>query len=353
MSRFLSCSRFAHVLLLALLLAVVPAAFARGGSALKYAGVNLSGAEFNSSKKPGTLYKDYTYPKDTTYAYFAGKGMNIVRLPFLWERLQPEANGELDAAQLAQLKTAVSRAEANGQHLILDVHNYAKYNGERIGSSAVPISVFSDLWKRLADEFKDDDAVIFGLMNEPNGISSTAWAAAAQAAIDAIRATGAHNLILVPGTAYTGAHSWTNATAGGGVSNGDALAGIQDPDNRIAFEAHQYLDSDYSGTSGECVSSTVGADKLAAFTGWLRNNGKVGFLGEYAAGTGTTCQEALEGMLGYIEANADVWLGWTWWAGGEWWNTSYPFNVQPDADGSDKPQMAILAPHARRITSPR
>ncbi|HYM85665.1 MAG TPA: glycoside hydrolase family 5 protein, partial [Pseudoxanthomonas sp.] len=63
---------------------------------LKYAGVNLAGAEFNSSKKPGTLYKDYTYPSESDYAYYASKGMNVIRLPFLWERLQPQANGALD-----------------------------------------------------------------------------------------------------------------------------------------------------------------------------------------------------------------------------------------------------------------
>ncbi len=56
---------------------------------LRYAGVNLAGAEFNSARRPGTLYKDYTYPAATDYAYFAGQHMNIVRLPFLWERLQP------------------------------------------------------------------------------------------------------------------------------------------------------------------------------------------------------------------------------------------------------------------------
>ncbi|OLG97535.1 cellulase, partial [Xanthomonas oryzae pv. oryzae] len=56
---------------------------------LKYVGVNLSGAEFNSRKKPGTLFKDYTYPAASDFSYFAGKGMNTIRLPFLWERVQP------------------------------------------------------------------------------------------------------------------------------------------------------------------------------------------------------------------------------------------------------------------------
>lgn len=337
----------AGLLALALLTA---APLAAAADALKYAGVNLAGAEFNASKKPGTLYKDYTYPAATDYAYFAGKGMNIVRLPFLWERLQPEPLGELDAEQLALLKKAVDQAKANGQHLILDVHNYAKYDGERIGPDGAGVDRLADLWKRLAAVFGSDEAVVFGLMNEPNGVSATDWAAAAQAAIDAIRAAGARNLILVPGTAYTGAHSWTSATSGGGVSNADALAGLHDPLKHYAIELHQYLDKDYSGTSDTCVSATIGAEKLQAVTAWLRAQGKTGFLGEFGGADNATCRQAVDGMLSYIEQNRDAWLGWTWWAGGAWWKTDYPFNLQPDKDGTDNPQMELLAEHAAAVT---
>ena len=319
--------------------------------ALRYAGVNLAGAEFNSAKKPGTLYKDYLYPADADYAYFAAQGMNIIRLPFLWERLQPQANGDFDADQLGLLHTAVERAKSHGQKLILDVHNYAKYQGQRIGSDEVPVAAFADLWKRLANEFKGDDAVIFGLMNEPNALTAPAWAAMAQSAIEAIRGTGAGNLILVPGTAYSGAHSWLSAAAGGGTSNGQALlATIRDPSNRIAFEVHQYLDQNSSGTSGQCVSASVGRERLRAFTDWLRSNGKVGFLGEFGVGTDATCLSALDDMLSFIADNGDVWLGWSYWAAGAWWKSDYPFNVQPGKDGSDKAQTPILSRHAKQIS---
>lgn len=64
---------------------------AQSATGLKYAGVNLSGAEIKSSQKPGVLSIDYRYPAADEYAYFAGKHMNTVRLPILWERLQPRA----------------------------------------------------------------------------------------------------------------------------------------------------------------------------------------------------------------------------------------------------------------------
>ena len=50
-------------------------------------------------------------------------------------------------------------------------------------------------------------------------------------------------------------------------------------------EMHQYLDSDGSGTSATCVSSTIGAERLAAATSWLQANNLKGFLGEIGAGS--------------------------------------------------------------------
>ncbi|KQQ69946.1 cellulase [Xanthomonas sp. Leaf131] len=334
--------------LLLILLGVLPQIHAQT-RALTYAGVNLSGAEFASSKKPGVLNKDYMYAPASDYTYFAGVGMNTIRLPILWERLQTSAHGELDPAQLALVQQAVARAKASGMYLVLDIHNYAKYYGYKIGTPEVPIATFTDLWRRLALVFKNDDTVIFGLMNEPNGLPAGGWAAAAQAGIDSIRATGANNLILVPGALWTGAHSWYSPT-NDGYSNATALTSIYDPLNRYAFEVHQYLDADSSGTTNVCVSATVGADRLRSFTEWLRLNHKRGFLGEFGTANNTVCNEALQGMLGYMEANADVWLGWTWWAAGSWWNISYQYSVHPNKDGTDKPQMSILSPQATHAT---
>ncbi len=334
---------------LVLVSATLTPALAQTDHKLEYAGVNLAGAEFNSSKKPGTLYKDYLYPSESDYAYYASKGMNVIRLPFLWERLQPQAYGVLDGQQLSYLRTAVNRAKTRNLRVVLDVHNYAKYYGKRIGTPETPVVAFADFWSKLAAEFSSDDAVVFGLMNEPNGIDADAWADVAQAGLDAIRATGARNLVLVPGTAYSGAHSW-NSTWYGGISNGEALLAITDPANHFAFEAHQYLDKDYSGTSGECQNEQIGAQQLQGFTDWLRRHDKVGFLGEFGVGSDPVCLGALESMLEHIETNADVWLGWTYWAGGAWWNQSYPFNVQPDKEGNEKPQMPVLSKKAHQIT---
>lgn len=318
--------------------------------ALKYAGVNLSGAEFNPKKMPGTLNKDYRYPEFSDYSYFSHKGMNIVRLPFLWERLQLRLNDPLESNQLAWIRRAVESAKRNHQRIILDVHNYATYRNARIGSSQVPASAFANFWSQLAAAFKNDPNVIFGLMNEPNQIRADQWVQYAQAAIQAIRQSGANNLILVPGTAYTGGHSW-DAPQYGGPSNATAMQNIQDPAHNMAIEIHQYLDNDYSGKAGNCISDTVGSQQLADVTNWLRQHQMVGFLAEFAGGNNQTCEHAVKDMLSFIQQNSDVWVGWTWWAAGEWWKSDYPFNVQPDPHGGDKPQMAWLTEAAQKVTA--
>lgn len=46
--------------------------------------------------------------------------MNIVRLPFAWERLQRSANAALDPGEFARLHSFVSPATGKGMYVILD-----------------------------------------------------------------------------------------------------------------------------------------------------------------------------------------------------------------------------------------
>jgi endoglucanase len=120
------------------------------------------------------------------------------------------------------------------------------------------------------------------------------------------------------------------------------MLGINDPVNNYAFEVHQYLDSNSSGTSSQCVEG-AGSSRLAAFSNWARANNRKGFLGEFGVANNETCLAELNGLLQHMQANGDVWIGWTYWAGGPWWG-AYPFSVEPESlqDPVDRPQMQIL-----------
>lgn len=326
---------------------------------VQYTGVNLSGAEFGQQNLPGTFNTDYTYPNQTEVNYFQSKGMNIIRLPFRWERLQHTNNAALDPTELGRMNTFVSATTAKGVYVILDPHNFARYypgpgnfqsttNG-LIGTT-VPYADFSNFWNQVAAIYKTNDHVFFNLMNEPNTMRTTQWVAAANAAIVGIRAAGATNLILVPGNDWTGAWTWSQNYFG--ARNSQAMLNIVDSGNNYAYDVHQYLDSNGSGTTTNIVSPTIGLERLTNFTAWLKINNRKGFLGEFAVANSTIGSstnligdEALTNMLGYVRTNSDVWLGWTWWAGGPWWG-NYMFLLDPTNLGqtsqTDEPAMIVL-----------
>lgn len=262
--------------------------------------------------------------------------MNVFRLPFRWERLQQSIDAAFNTDELARIDSFVSYATGKGAYVVLDPHNYARYYGNVIGSSSVSQAQFASFWSKLATRYKDNSKVIFALMNEPHDIDATAWLNAANAAIAAIRQTGASNLILVPGIAWTGAHSWESS------GNSTNMLKIVDSGNNYAYEVHQYMDNDSSGNADTCVSTTIGSERLVTFTNWLKTNNKRGFLGEFAGGNNATCKAAVANQLQYVTDNSSVWIGWTWWAAGPWWG-SYRFTIEPSGS-TDQAQMSWLTP---------
>ena len=301
-------------------------------------GVNLAGAEFGKGR--GVYGKDYFYPSAETISYFAGKGFNAVRLPFKWERLQPRLNRGFDKAERKRLAGTVRALRDAGLTVILDPHNYGYFGRDRIGSDRVPDSAFADFWKRLAEDYGGDGGVQFGLMNEPYDLPATQWLASANAAIAAIRETGAKNLVLVPGTIWTGAHSWEEEREGG--ANGAVMLGVEDPADNYAYEVHQYLDDDFSGTGEACARADDAVAALERFAGWLKRNGRRGFLGEFGSPADKACLDGLARMTALVDRESALWTGWAYWAGGDWWPESEPLNIQPTATG-DRPQLAALA----------
>jgi len=144
-----------------------------------------------------------------------------------------------------------------------------------------------------------------------------------QAAIDGIRAAGATTqYIFVEGNSYTGAWTWVDVN--------DNMKDLTDPQDKIVYEMHQYLDTDGSGTSEACVSTTIGEERVTAATQWLKDNGKIGIIGEFAGGNNDQCRTAVKGMLDYLSTNSDVWLGALWWAAGPWWG-NYIYSFEPES----------------------
>ncbi|KAJ7126927.1 endoglucanase [Mycena epipterygia] len=288
----------------------------------QYFGVNESGAEFGNTAWPGVLGTDYTFPAPSSIDYFVGKGFNFFRVPFLMERLVPPATGitgPFNSAYLGNLTATINYITGKGAFAALDPHNYMIYDNAAISNTAA----FQTFWTNLAGQFKSNSRVIFDVMNEPNGIPASTAFALNQAAVNGIRASGATTqLILVEGTSWTGAWTWVSS------GNSAVFGAIKDPNNNVAIEMHQYLDSDGSGTNATCVSPTIGAERLQAATAWLQANNMKGFLGEIGAGNNAACISAVSGALCSMQQSG-VWIGASWWAAGPWWGATYFTSIEP------------------------
>src|ERR1700730_1977943 len=303
-------------------------------------GVNISGAQYGAGGTRGINY-DYTYPTHAEIDYFASKGLTAIRLPFLLERVQPVMDGALSATELSYIDDVVNYAASKGIDVILDPHSYGYAYGSQIGSAAVPNSAFANFWGQLAGHFASNSNVLFGLMNEPHDISATQWLGSVNAAIAAIRGAGATSQqILVPGTYWDSAVTWTSSDNAKVIGNG-----VIDPAHNFAFEVHQYLDTWGAGTQSDVVSATIGAERLAAVTAWAEATGNKLFLGEFGVSSDAVSLEALNNMLSFMQQHSDVWEGGTYWAAGAWWGP-YMYSVEP-ANGVDKPQMAVLQQYAQ------
>lgn len=176
---------------------------------------------------------------------------------------------------------------ATGAYCAIDLHNFARFNGQIIGQSSgsVTDAQFADIWTQLATKYKSNTKVIFGLMNEPHDVDVPTWATSCQAAVTAIRTTGASSqMILLPGTNF--------ASAGQFVSSGSAaeLIKLTNPDRSfdgLILDLHKYLDVDNSGTHTTCTTDNI-ADAFAIAADFLRTNGRKALVSETGAGKDST-----------------------------------------------------------------
>jgi endoglucanase len=289
-------------------------------------GVNLSGAEFNSTKLPGTPSKDYTFPTEAELTYIAAQGANVIRLPFRWERIQPSAQNALSAAELKRLQDTVASANAKGLCVILDVHNYAKYFSQTLTGDAAMQNAFVDLWMRLAMAFKDPKLTAFGLMNEPNYLPLEEWASLAKRTLFELRNAGATNMVFIAGGHWSGVHDWFSPVTG--PSNATLFADVKDPLKRTVLEVHQYADKDYSGTNTDCRAADQFDPMFTKLSAWANAHDQQLFLGEFGMPQTANCLLALNRFLSLMTGSE--WKGWSYWAAGGWLG-KYPLALNTNA----------------------
>lgn len=180
---------------------------------------------------------------------------------------------------------------------MIQPHNYGRFYKNII----TDVAGFKTWWFNVAKIYKDNSKVVFDINNEFHTMEQQLVFNLNQAGIDGIREAGATQWITPEGNSWSGAWTWVSS------GNGASLGALKDPLNKLIFQMHQYLDSDGSGTSADCVSPTIFQERLVAATNWLKQNNKLGVIGEFAGGNNQQCIDALIGGLKYLKANKDVW----------------------------------------------
>jgi len=301
-------------------------------------GVNIAGPEFT----PVAFYETDRAPEQ--WEYYGNRGMELIRYPFRWKRLQGTLGGPLDATELQRMKDAADLCAANGQMMIIDMHDYFSWGhssstaikiGETRNGTTVTEAHFRDVWTRIANEFKNHSAIYaYGLMNEPATDGPT-WASAAQEALDGIRTVDSSTWILIGGHGSSKASKWPEKYQ-------DEI-NVTDPSDRIMYEAHVYFDSNSSGTTYGSSTPTdeVFLARAFHFINWLQASGNRGYIGEFNVPKDYG-QEWLDGLESFMDVVISNGLSATYWAGGSAWSSDNLYLHPTDNYQTDKPQMDIL-----------
>ena len=147
------------------------------------AGVNLAGFEFGAVASRFQPYQFRHTAED--FAYLAARGIDTIRLPVAWERLQPSLGHDLDPTASDDLLMMIGAARRHGIDVILDLHNYGRYTrGDEFNRQVHVLHLagghldqrhLADLWGRLSRLVEGESNVIaYGLMNEPHDLPASA-----------------------------------------------------------------------------------------------------------------------------------------------------------------------------------
>ncbi|KAK4211861.1 glycoside hydrolase family 5 protein [Rhypophila decipiens] len=312
------------------------------GGKFTYLGTNIDGFEWGTSTD-GTQDLSVVRPPLTRYGgqdgpgqmrHFVKEGFNTFRLAVGWAYLTGgPATGTLNSANLAKFDEIVTACLNTGAYCIVDVHTYARFNGRIIGQGGPSNSVFASLWTSLANHYKGNSRIIFDIMNEPHDVPSTAtWAQTVQAAVTAIRNTGASSqIILLPGNGWQSAASFLKD------GSAEELLKVTNPDGSTAnlvFNLHKYLDVDGSGSHAECVSNWIN-DGFAPIANWLRCHSRTAMVTETGGGNVQSCITYFCQLMTFLQKNSDVFLGVTGWGAA---NMALDFatSMTPFPNGTDQ-----------------
>lgn len=284
-------------------------------------GINLAGLEFAKKEVPGLYDKDYFSISDDIFAYYAGVGFNSVRIPFLWERLQPNLFGPLSSDYLGYLEDILLRAQKYGMYVVLDLHNYGRYGEGILGDEISPDSL-ADLWLKVDKALSAMHSIYaYGIMNEPHDMDGR-WEEIITFVVKRLRAAGVTTHLYISGDGWSSTYNWSKL---------HPSKFVDDVFKNYSYEGHLYLDGDSSGRyrsldyiPPELILKRL-STRLFPFVSWLNKNSVNGVVGEFGIPNDAKWIPALELFLEITDSSC---IGWFLWAGGAW-SKGYELSLEP------------------------
>ncbi len=274
------------------------------GQTVRLLGFNRAGTEYMCST--ATVKSVFDGPTDDdNIAAMQTWHLNTLRLPLnesCWLAIAGATEVGGDYYQTL-IKEYVDRLHEHGIYVVLDLHWTA--HGDALAKDQQPMADADhaiELWKSVAGFFKNDPMIIFDLFNEPyldlagagdawgcwrDGCTVQGWRSAGmQAMLDAVRSTGAKQVVIAGGLSYAN------------ELDGWMAHKPNDPAGNLMAGFHLYDDG---GCASEgCWNGSVAAvaQKVPVVTGELgQRDCNHGFIDDY---------------MGWADAHGIGYLGWAW-----------------------------------------
>lgn len=375
-------------------------------------GINLSGLEFstylNSSTIPNISEKGSPGvgpgPDAKNLTSFLTEGANTVRIPIRWAYMEPygpntykQTDPTTSAAFNDYMNLVIPELQSltsKGYNVILDLHSYMHYatigkdvagcsdrqtgQGEQQlcpqGDADITpqdyVAIWTAIQQKIAQQGKsiDQTHLLYDIVNEPSSensghdkdqITPKNVFDMETSVISALNKLDFKGKYLIEGYKFSGLHSWKAADNSAQFTRTNFNnAGISNEiiDKQIIINAHQYLDSDFSGTHDSCLDKEGKPQNiynntdfhLQDFLSYLSTNNFKAMVTEFGVGSDkNTCQPVLNQFLGWMKKYAYTsttgygFVGWTAWSTGHGWGgpkqgtQGYNMLIQPANSGEE------------------
>ena len=181
---------------LTVILLIFPLSFTALSQAPFSRGVNITNW-FQVGNPRQIQFTKYTF---SDFENIKSLGCDVVRLPV---NMHSMTSGEpeyiIDKVYLSFLDSAVKWCEQLELYIMIDNHSF----DPSVSTTADIEGILTRVWIQTADYFKDRSSfILYEILNEPHGISTTDWGAIQQRVIMAIREKDKKHTIVVGGSGY-------------------------------------------------------------------------------------------------------------------------------------------------------